>query len=501
MKRNLAKIIAVVMTAAMLAACGNGGTANNNNDTQTPGPTDTNNNVTEGTGEGDGNQDRYDVFGRPLFDELGRPATAGFAETPMDLRGRNIHIVTTANYFLFNYWLVVDETPNETLAVMAKMRDIMEDYNIGDFTFEVAPAQAGLHSVLLLNRMAGDSPIDLVNMGLTHTNKVPFIQQDLYMDLTHPSISGIMGLDTQPWAEAGKLTTMGGRQYGVHFLMANSGELLRSVFTFNRTYMETFNLGNFYDMVFNRTWTWDAFETICINLVQASGGTVTPIAMRRESEITPNFMKANGGYAVRQTPTGFEFVGDTNDAFLEALDFLVRLSQNGFIVTDVDRAWHRAAAGEFMFLPGLYEPLRQFTRQEIQTEFNWGLLPTPIGPRMDDFVSAQFAADMWFIVNEIDRPEEIAAVLVALANRLSKINIIETELNYGLQDEESAIIMEMLLERIVVDYSRAAGGARNRQTDAVNAALNGSMTPVQALQQFGPQIQQSLDEARLLERD
>jgi hypothetical protein len=410
-----------------------------------------------------------------------------------------IHIVTGENYSLFNMWEDADATPNETIDVIEIMRQIAEDYNC-EFTYEVALGQSGHLSVLRNNRIGGETPIDLMNMGNTHTAKEPFFQDMLYMHVHHPAISDVMKMDENPWHDAGKLTTMLGHQFGVHFLMANSGQLLRSVFTFNKDYQERYSLGNLYDMVFNKTWTWDAFESTCTRVFTESNGLVIPIAMRRESEITPGLVASNAGRLVDITPEGFVFIAHENDATLAAVDFLVRLNLAGYIFESVDLAWIRAANGEAMFLPGMNEPLRQFTRDQIPTEFRFGMLPTPIGPNMDDYVSAQFAADMWYILNDIPYPEEVAAVLVAMANRLTKINIRETELFHGLQDEQSADIMMMLLDRIVIDYSRAMGGSRNRITDAVRAAMTGNQTPVQAFQAQQTTIQNAFNNFRLLDR-
>jgi len=144
----------------------------------------------------------------------------------------------------------------------------------------------------------------------------------------------------------------------------------------------------------------------------------------------------------------------------------------------------------------MYEYLRSFTRGEIESNFSWGLLPIPMGPRMNDYVAAQFSADMWFIPNGISNPDQIATILVAMANRLSKINIIETELDYGLQDEDSARVMEMLLDRIVMDYSRSLGDTRNNLTREINEILAGRITPVAAMQRIEAAVQLGLNEFR-----
>ena len=457
MKKKLAGIIAVAMVAVMLAACGIIGTE----------PLD------------------------PWY-EPERPTTAGFTETISGFGGRNIHIVT-ANYWLFNYGLNPDETPNETLAIMRQMRNIEDDYNI-TFTFEPLPAGAGIRDNMIASRMVGDTPYDLVNMDLTHTNIRQFIQHELFLPVDHPSVRAVIGLDAQPWAEAGRLTTFGTNQYGVHFLMANGGTTLHSVLTFNRDFMHSFDVGNFYEMMFNMEWTWDAFETAGRSIMQQSNNTITSLIVGRELYFVPAFMKSNGGYVVRQTVTGFDFVGYENDAFLETLEFLARLNQEGMIIEDSENVATRAAAGEALFISGTYEYLRAFTRGEIQTPYSWGLLPIPMGPRMNDYVAAQFTADIWFIPNGIAAPYEVATVLVAMANRLSKINIIETELEYGLLDYESIQVMEMLLDRIVIDYSRSLADTRVNLTREINTVFAGTVTPVVAMQRIGHPVQSALNQ-------
>jgi hypothetical protein len=114
---------------------------------------------------------------------------------------------------------------------------------------------------------------------------------------------------------------------------------------------------------------------------------------------------------------------------------------------------------------------------------------------MDDYVSPIAAANMFFIVNDILRPQGVAAILVAMANRLSKINVIETKLDVSVQDEESALILEMLLARTTLDYNGMTS-ARNRMGDATTAIANLAMTPRQAFETFADIVQGMLDGVR-----
>jgi hypothetical protein len=219
----------------------------------------------------------------------------------------------------------------------------------------------------------------------------------------------------------------------------------------------------------------------------------------RESQIAPHFIIANGGVVTEIMPDGSKlFVAHQNNNALEAMTFLARLAANDLFVLDVDNHTAWMAGGEAMFQSGSYQNLRQFTRPvppTPPTDFVFGLLPIPKGDNMDDYVAPTHAADMWYILEDIPRPEEIAAILVAVANRTAKINIIQTELNFGVTDTESAEILEFLLERVVVDYSRLSA-ARNRIGEAVNMILRGEAGPRQAFEQFAQEIQDNYESLR-----
>ena len=515
MKKKLLTLAALSLAGFMLAGCGAresepSEAGNQTEGNQIEGNQAEGNRYADENGEGTAEEGR-----RPIEREWLSPQAwqfdAGFTETPMDLGGRLVRIVTAEGYSLFNYWYWdprgIDATPNETHDIINAMSQIAEDFN-AEFEFIHTQSGADIRESMLQSRLAGDPTYDLINMGLTHANKTPFANERLFLDMRHPSVNDIIGLDDgQPWAEAGRLMTQGGAQLGVHFLMANSGQLLRSVMVFNKDHMSTFNLGNFYEMVHNNTWTWDTFENICSRVWIESNQRITPIGIRRESEIAPNFMKANGGTLIDFVGGRAVFVGDINEPALEAFAFLQRMHQNNWIYNGTwsagdanTSAWMRAAAGDIMFLAGLYEPLRQFRRAEIPTDFHWGMLPTPMGPRMTEYVSAQVAADMWYIANDTHNHHEIAAILVAMANRLSKINVVQHELEVGLFDEESAEIMYMLLNNVVVDYSRAVGGARNEISSGLNNVIQGFQTPVAAMQARAQVIQNHLDTVDFLVR-
>jgi len=169
MKKHVGKILALAMAVVFLAGCG--GNAGSDEPAPTLPPVDVAQN-SEDNGENNGN-DEY---------EFTRQVDAGFRETLMDLGGRELVIATTS-FNVYNYWDPIDTTPNETLELIARLREIEDDYNM-TFRFENAANAGALVQQVLMNRIAGDTPIDIVNFGTNQTAPDAIFQQDVEAEIT-----------------------------------------------------------------------------------------------------------------------------------------------------------------------------------------------------------------------------------------------------------------------------------------------------------------------------
>jgi len=316
------------------------------------------------------------------------------------------------------------------------------------------------------------------------------------MPLDHPAIAHIIDFNNQPFHVESALSYMFGHQFGIHILKLNTNNLFRGVTTFNRDLMETLELPNFYDMFRNRTWTWENLEAICRTIVINSNGAVTPIVQTSESSFIPHLIASNGGILAMPTADGgMEFVGHRNAAAMEAMNFAVTLIEDGLLRhqghgIEVARELIR---GTGMMVMGGYSNLRDITTQRIPAMDRFGMVPIPIGPQMDDFVTVTFSSAMFYIADGARNPEQIAAVLVAMANRMPRTNIVEHELNFGVQDSESAEVIEYLLDRMGIDFSRITGGARGLIGEANTYIMNLERTPSQAMETIAEYVQYYFD--------
>ena len=491
--KKVKNIIALGLVALMLAACGggNGGSDDRQQNGERPVVTDD-----------------YDII-----DEF-MPSPYDFEETLMDLNGRVITLISVTeslNHRGRNYWdydfYDIDRTSNETLRIREILREIEVDYNM---EFEIFHHIAtGLTQLLLNNRIAGEAPFDILESKITDFTVNALWTQGLVIPVSHPSISDIIQPQENPWRSS-EFTTFGEHQWAVSFKPFNSTDVLEDVLIFNETLRQRFGLPNFYEMVRERTWTWENFDQILTTIVSESNGTVFPIIYTHEMRVTPMFVGSNNGRIVENTPTGLRFIGDINEPTLAAMHFIQTFAERGMFHPSSPRSRHlpyahigtAMANGEAFFAFSEYAMIRNLTRNNIgyENEYNFGIVPAPLGPNGTEFNTIIHSDMLYHILADIERPEEAAAVLVAMANRTGQITerLIEHELRHSLQTYDSAEMLGIMLNNRVIDVSRVHGLARSAGGYGIIAAglrnIRLEVTPVVAMQHIANQMQAWYDE-------
>jgi ABC-type glycerol-3-phosphate transport system substrate-binding protein len=420
----------------------------------------------------------------------------------MDLDGRELVLLVIQAGRGDNRWdydlTDKERTPNDTLEIIATLRQIEKDYNC-TITIDWQLA-SGLIEKLQANKAVGETPYDIFETGLTEFGVQGLYTNRLVLPVTHPAIFDVIKPHDNPWLPASSFTVVGGTQFGVHFKPQNSPDILRSTLIFNKTYMETFALSNFYEMVRNYTWNWDNFDTI-LNQFNAMSDTIFPIIHGHEGLIVPQFIAANNGTLALSTPEGIIFVGHENDNALEAMNFVRSFAERGFFHPQSGNrdapVGLAASRGEVLFIFNWFDTMKNLTRQHPghDGDYSFGILPPPMGPRATEYTTSVYTEVLYHIMADIPHPEEAAAVLVAMANRtrMKTDTKILHELRFSLQDEASAEMMQIMLNNVTVDLSRIHGSARSAGGDTIVAGMNrmlrGEETPVQAMQRIAPQMQ------------
>jgi hypothetical protein len=374
-------------------------------------------------------------------------------------------------------------------------------------------AASGFVGVLNSNRTVGDAPYDILEVAMADFGVQGLWTGGLVIPVNDPSIAHIIRPDENPWG-ASAFTIVGDVQWGVHFKPINTTGILSDVLVFNNTLRERFGLPCFYDMVRNGEWTWDAFDSIVNEVVSVSNGNVMPIIFAHEMAIMPAFIASNDGLLAQHTPQGLRFVGHSNDNALAAMNFVYDLAGRNVFHPFSPRGGHNShghigtamGAGDAMFAFSWYSLIKNLTNgvPGYETVYTFGILPTPMGPNAAGFGTVVHNEILYKILADIQRPEEAAAILVAIANRTSqpREELIAHELMHSLQSVESAEMLEIMLSNVRVDVSRIHGGSRSAGGNAMVAAslriLQTAQTPVAAMQQIADQMQIWFDELAVI---
>jgi ABC-type glycerol-3-phosphate transport system substrate-binding protein len=472
--------------AGILAGCGNNGVKKEETTSSNPETVVTTDETTP-TGAADEKPE----------EEVKEEAYAGFTETPMDLGGRTIRFITTAAS-RYTYAEDKDTTSNETLEIIAALETIEKDYNC---TIEVEQLKGrDMVEALVTSKSAGDVYGDILEFGASDTYLEDIYSANLVMPLEDAKIADIIKLDGNPWLPASDFGRMFGHQYGVHFKTNNSGDLLRGVVLFNQELVNKYNLGDMYELVDKKEWTFEKFEELCANVASQSDGSVYPMLYNQEGIFIPMLIYANGGTVAEYTDKGYQFTA-LQDNTIEAINFAQDLAKNGYIHPESEnRSTNETnfANGEAVFYFTNYASLKKYTQGTIPMEDSVGLLPGPLGTNGDsNYNAVSYTEAMFHVMNNVEKPEEVAAVLVAIANRTGKVNMIETELMNTLQDEKSAEILEMMYNNMICDFSRAISKSRSPISGANKSIMLLEKTPKEAYEEIAGSIQTIFDELTL----
>lgn len=491
-KKIMALVIISSLSAGMLAGCGKGASTGGNN---------VSNEKTEPTNAVDKPEVTAapEVTTAPEVEET--PSLAdqytGFEETVMDLGGRTIKFVTTVAS-RYQYAEDKDATPNETLEIIAALESIEKDYNC---VIEVEQLKGrDMVEALVTAKSAGDVYGDILEFGCSDTYLEEIYAGNLVMPLEDERISDIIKLDTNPWLPASLFGRMFGHQYGVHFKTNNSGDLLRGVVLFNKDLVEKYNLGDMYQLVRNKEWTFEKFEEMSASIAAQSDGTVYPLLYGNEGIFLPMLTYANGGTAAEYRDDKYVFTG-LQDKTLEALNFAVDLKTKGYYhpQSEVSKQDEPTFAnGEAVFFFGNYNSIKKYTQGVIAMEDSVGIIPAPLGPNGNgEYNAVSYTEAMFHVIDNVEKPEEVAAVLVAIANRTGKRDMIETELMNTLQDEDSAEMLQLMYDNMVLDLSRSISTSRTPIKVANQSILKLEKTPKEAYEEIESTIQTVFDELTL----
>jgi ABC-type glycerol-3-phosphate transport system substrate-binding protein len=493
------KFLALLMAGAMtlsFAACGNNDEGENSSspvggeNTQqesdpasgTPTPTDTPAPTEEPKSEGEKLAEQYN----------------GFIETPMDLNGRVIKVLSTVADSRYVYKKddngnpSPEKTSNVTVEVIKALESIEKDYNC-KFEFEQLKAKE-MVSALVTAQSNGDVYCDILEFGCSDTYLEQIYGANLCMDLNDSRIADIIKLDENPWLPASGFGQFKGNWYGVHFKTQNSSDILRGVLLYNKELAAQYGLPDMYEMVKNGTFTFDAFGDMLASIQSQSDGSVYPFLFNQEGLFYPAMVAANGSTVATYENGVYTFNGLAAEC-LEALNYTVDWQNRGYYHPESNNRKTNEgnfSAGEAVFMVTNYATLSKLKAGgSLESQYTYGLLPMPIGPSntAKQYNAVSYTEAMFNVMDNVEKPEEIAAVLVAIANRCSKHDMVDSELLAGnLMDNESGDMLQLMYDNMICDYSRSISTTRGKVSAACTSIYKGEKTPQVAFEEIKAEV-------------
>lgn len=476
MKGLIKRIMSLAIAALMMSSCGS---------------------KTSEVNTGTKSQDILQTENLSKGEQLAKKYT-GFVETPMDLGGREIKLVSTAGG-RYTYSDPKDKTSNDTFEIINALKSIENDYNC-KITIENMKGKDMVKN-LLAAKAAGQPYCDILEFGVSDTYLEQIYENNLVMPLETGEVGKIVNLEKNPWRPQSGFGKLMGHQFGINIKTNNSGELLRGCLLFNKDLAMKYDLGDFYELVKKDQWTFDKFSEILAKAASQTNGSKTyPLGYLYEADFTPLLVYANNGTYAENTTAGYKYTA-LSDNVLEATNFGVDLIKKGYTHpksglknSEIDTPF---ANGEIVFYFCEYNLLKMITSGQLPSEYTFGLLPAPRGPHGKGYNSVSYTDSLFHIMNNVKNPEQVAAVLTAIANRTSKKDILKTELKYTLQDEQSAEMLKLMYDNVTLDCARGISTARGTIAGANNQILKLQQTPKQAYESIQEAIQSQYDAVKV----
>jgi len=348
----------------------------------------------------------------PLMLVMAFPAWAGGRN---DLRGADI--------VMGNWWADYDvntfEPRNDMEArVLAHRRRVMNEYGFRMSVRNVASWGEMLQTAAL-TIMAGQPAASA--FVLVPSWAMTLHRQGLLAPLTgsvdfSPKVPGDGRTDWNQGVR--RLFTFGGNTYAMGVGYGDS--LQAMVIFFNKRLFREAGLDPElpYNMQRNRTWTWDNFLPIARQLTRDldGDGIVDTWAMTPDlaTHVINAIVSSNGAnYVGRDNATGRFYNATNSPAFLEALQFAMRLRDEGVMMPPPEGAhwtWYQAAFTDGIVAMAV-EPLHVRNNLQGMTD-DWGMVMFPMGPRVSDFVV--YVYENVIVVPATFPPNEVARIVAAI---------------------------------------------------------------------------------------
>ena len=433
------------------------------------------------------------------------PDDAVVEETPIDLGGYEFVLISNWMDYDINFNPIAAVEENETpyyVALYERLEQQKKDYNF-TIRMNVIPIENFEQEIIALS-MAGIKVADYIKTDYGRMARL--YAAGVLREINAETAPAIDLNDTVKWNS--RITETGtflGKVYAFNF----EREVGTMVF-FNKTLLEEKGCTDPYQLYNEGNWNWNEFAKLVeyMTINETGGATPDIYGLGIQEYLTMYFqiafIYANGGKAFKEENGGFRFALLDNEA-QEALLFCKSLYDNRWVLPgqprDVGSVWDIFARRKVAFWLGGPGENRVFAGRMEEDEF--GMLPVPMGPQMDDFVTLRASPPLFcspisvkdsdaftssFIFNLVSNPLPITGD--------PAIDDVDFDLKYNqLHDSISYDVIKMMREKGVTAEAEAIWAAQLQISDAIEQSTKfGETTPRAAMEAIADMCQAAVED-------
>ncbi|PWL50586.1 MAG: hypothetical protein DBY36_06185 [Clostridiales bacterium] len=378
---------------------------------------------------------------------------------------------------------------------LAEMREIEEKYN---FTYNEQQGSSNYETYYTAT-MGGISLGDFCMT--TQTHYIPGGITNVFEPLDSEKMlaAGFNPYDETKWnQEYSSLTNIGGHYWGVLPVSKYITMPLGFMVIFNKDIVESLGY-DLYEIVRNNEWTWDKYLEVAQKASIDNDGDGIYDRWGIASVPGQVEMYTNGGGILQNVDSKWTYVGNT-PSVVESLQFIYDEYNLGYYNTALTKGSEKAdlfVRGDAAMTWVAWYHLQPYGGDPFwQCEFDYGVIPSPMGPSADGYVNVVDGLDAFVMMTTNQNYEKSVICMNAYGEAFNSPNWTERYEDGRLRDEESMeMITEYIAPNMVVNVNRIQPDVRSVITDEIVVPVRqGDLSISTALESQEQVIQKMLDD-------
>ena len=292
------------------------------------------------------------------------------------------------------------------------------------------------------------------------------------------------------------LTNMGGHYWGVLPVSKYITLPLGFMIIFNKDMVESLGY-DLYEIVRNKEWTWDKYFEVAQKASIDEDGDGVYDKWGIASVPGQIEMYTNGGGILENIDGKWTYVGNT-PSVVESMQFIYDEYNLGYYNAALEGAEKADlfVRGDAAMTWVAWYHLQPYGGDPYwQCEFDYGLIPSPMGPRADGYVNVVDGLDAFVMMTTNKNYEKSIFCMNAYGEAFNSPNWTERYEDGRLRDEESMeMITEYIAPNMVINVNRIQPDVRTVITDEIVVPVRqGDLSISTALESQEQVIQKMLD--------